>query len=87
MPFSYIELHARSAFSFLRGACVPEDYAFCCSELDQKGMALLDIDGILLGSSTEGALRLRAASIIVLGVLWGFVIILVSISVGISHLA
>src|ERR1041385_1908210 len=46
MAFSYIELHARSAFSFLRGACVPEDYAFCCSELDQKGMALLDIDGV-----------------------------------------
>jgi error-prone DNA polymerase len=46
MPFSYVELHARSAFSFLRGACVPEDYASRCSELGQQGMALLDLDGV-----------------------------------------
>jgi len=46
MPFSYVELHARSAFSFLRGASIPEDYALRCSELGQQGMALLDIDGV-----------------------------------------
>lgn len=46
MPSSYIELHARSAFSFLRGACIPEDYAMRCSDLNQEGMALLDIDGV-----------------------------------------
>src|SRR5277367_5896518 len=46
MPPAYIELHARSAFSFLRGACVPEDYAGRCAQLGQPGMALLDIDGV-----------------------------------------
>ena len=46
MPSSYIELHARSAFSFLRGACIPEDYALRCSDLNQSGMALLDLDGV-----------------------------------------
>ena len=45
MPF-FVELHARSAFSFLRGACVPEDYAERCAELDQPGIALLDFDGV-----------------------------------------
>lgn len=44
-PFGYVELHAKSAFSFLRGACRPEEYADLCSGLDQPGMALLDIDG------------------------------------------
>jgi len=41
----YIELHARSAFSFLRGACVPEDFAKRCADFHQPGMALLDGDG------------------------------------------
>lgn len=45
MPLSYIELHARSAFSFLNGACVPEDYAARCAALEQPGMALVDADG------------------------------------------
>jgi len=42
----YIELHARSAFSFLRGACQPEEYADRCAELGHPGMALLDFDGV-----------------------------------------
>ena len=46
MAISYVELHARSAFSFFRGASVPEDFAGRCAELDQPGMALLDIDGV-----------------------------------------
>jgi error-prone DNA polymerase len=46
MPFSYVELHARSAFSFLRGGSIPEDFADRCAELGQPGMALLDIDGV-----------------------------------------
>src|ERR1700752_5061277 len=46
MALSYIELHARSAFSFLRGACVPEQYADRCAELDQPAMALMDFDGV-----------------------------------------
>ena len=46
MPLSYIELHARSAFSFLSGACVPEQYADRCAALDQPAMALVDSDGV-----------------------------------------
>src|SRR5467141_3281141 len=43
---SYIELHARSAFSFLEGASVPEELATVCFQLNMPAMALLDIDGI-----------------------------------------
>ena len=42
----YIELHARSAFSFLRGAATPEELIAVCSELKMPAMALLDTDGI-----------------------------------------
>ena len=43
---SYVELHARSAFSFLEGACVPEDLAGACANLDMPAMALLDRNGV-----------------------------------------
>ena len=46
MASAYIELHARSAFSFLRGGSTPEDYAIQCNELGQSSMALLDVDGV-----------------------------------------
>jgi error-prone DNA polymerase len=42
----YIELHARSAFSFLRGAATPEELMAVCSELKMPAMALLDNDGV-----------------------------------------
>src|SRR5712691_379252 len=42
----YIELHARSAFSFLRGAATPEELITVCSELKMPAMALLDNDGV-----------------------------------------
>jgi error-prone DNA polymerase len=42
----YIELHARSAFSFLEGSSLPEDLAGICSRLDMPAMALLDTDGV-----------------------------------------
>ena len=42
----YVELHARSAFSFLEGASLPEDLASCCAELDQPAMALTDTHGV-----------------------------------------
>src|SRR5436309_15729279 len=42
----YIELHARSAFSFLRGAATPEELIAVCSELKMPAMALLDNDGV-----------------------------------------
>ena len=43
---SYIELHARSAFSFLEGASLPEELAAVCSQLNLPAMALLDVDGV-----------------------------------------
>ncbi len=42
----YVELHARSAFSFLRGASTPEELIAACSELNMPAMALLDNDGV-----------------------------------------
>jgi error-prone DNA polymerase len=42
----YIELHARSAFSFLKGASTPEELIGACSELKMPAMALLDRDGV-----------------------------------------
>ena len=42
----YIELHARSAFSFLQGASVPEELVQTAAELDMPAMALLDRDGV-----------------------------------------
>src|SRR5208282_3864070 len=42
----YIELHARSAFSFLEGSSLPEDLAGICAKLNMPAMALLDIDGV-----------------------------------------
>lgn len=42
----YVELHARSAFSFLEGASLPETLAYTCAELQMPAMALLDRDGV-----------------------------------------
>jgi error-prone DNA polymerase len=42
----YIELHARSAFSFLQGASNPEELAGLCAQLGTPAMALLDRDGV-----------------------------------------
>jgi error-prone DNA polymerase len=42
----YVELHARSAFSFLEGASVPEEMAEVCSQNSMPAMALLDRDGV-----------------------------------------
>ena len=41
----YIELHARSAFSFLRGATIPEEYASLAASHGSAAMALTDVDG------------------------------------------
>ncbi len=43
---SYVELHARSAFSFLEGASLPEDLAAVCAQLSLPAMALLDANGV-----------------------------------------
>src|SRR5215471_3606790 len=42
----YVELHARSAFSFLEGASLPESLAYTCSQLQLPAMALLDRNGV-----------------------------------------
>jgi error-prone DNA polymerase len=42
----YVELHARSAFSFLQGASTPEELIAACRELKMPSMALLDKDGL-----------------------------------------
>ncbi len=47
----YIELHARSAFSFLEGASLPEALIARCAELESPAMALLD------RNSLSGAVR------------------------------
>src|SRR6266850_6793102 len=46
MIHQYIELHARSAFSFLEGAATPEELIAGCLELEMPAMALLDRDGV-----------------------------------------
>lgn len=42
----YVELHARSAFSFLEGASLPEQLASRCGELEQPAMAITDAHGV-----------------------------------------
>jgi error-prone DNA polymerase len=42
----YTELHARSAFSFLEGASIPEEMANACVERGMTAMAVLDRDGV-----------------------------------------
>ncbi len=42
----YVELHARSAFSFLEGSSLPEVLIAACAHLNQPAMALLDTDGV-----------------------------------------
>src|SRR5438477_120346 len=43
---NYIELHAHSAFSFLRGAALPEQLAERAAQLGMPAMALCDRDGV-----------------------------------------
>ncbi|MBV8515378.1 MAG: PHP domain-containing protein, partial [Acidobacteria bacterium] len=42
----YIELHARSAFSFLEGSSIPEEMVEVCAERGMGAMAMLDRDGV-----------------------------------------
>src|ERR1700694_451346 len=46
MAQGYVELHARSAFSFLEGASVPEELIAACQALQMPAMALLARDGV-----------------------------------------
>ena len=42
----FVELHARSAFSFLEGASLPEELIGVCQHFQMPAMALLDTDGV-----------------------------------------
>src|ERR1700751_5550135 len=42
----YVELHARSAFSFLEGASSPEELAGACAAHNMPSMALVDREGL-----------------------------------------
>ena len=53
----YVELHARSAFSFLEGASLPERLMERCAQWNMAGMALLDRNGLY------GAPRLHMAAL------------------------
>jgi error-prone DNA polymerase len=46
MRTEYVELHARSAFSFLRAASLPEELAGAAAEMGFTAMALVDRDGL-----------------------------------------
>src|SRR2546422_2737825 len=46
MTEQYIELHARSAFSFLEGASVPEELIAAALKFQMPAMALLDRNGV-----------------------------------------
>lgn len=43
---SYVELHARSAFSFLRGASTPEDIVSACARQDVSAVAFVERNGV-----------------------------------------
>ncbi len=53
---SYVELHARSAFSFLEGSSVPEELVARAAALDFPALAILDRDNI------SGAARFHMAA-------------------------
>jgi error-prone DNA polymerase len=56
MTSDYVELHARSAFSFLEGSSVPEELVARASTLDFPALAILDRDNI------SGAARFHMAA-------------------------
>ncbi len=67
----YFELHARSAFSFLRGASRPEDLVTAAAAAELPALALLDRDGLcgaprLFGAARDQGLRARVGAEITL---------------------
>ncbi|HTW67330.1 MAG TPA: error-prone DNA polymerase [Bryobacteraceae bacterium] len=56
MTSEYIELHARSAFSFLEGSSVPEEFIARAAAFDFPALAILDSDNI------SGAARFHMAA-------------------------
>lgn len=54
---AYVELHAASAFSFLRGASPPEQLASVAAHLGLPALALLDRDGVYSAPRLHSAAR------------------------------
>ena len=46
MPDAFVELHARSAFSFLEGASIPEELAGAGARYNLPAMAIVDRNGV-----------------------------------------
>src|ERR1039458_1939445 len=44
--FMFVELHARSAFSFLEGVSVPEGLMGACAKFGMGAMAIMDRNGV-----------------------------------------
>ena len=42
----FLDLHVRSAFSFLEGAAIPEELAGACARYDMPAMAIVDRNGV-----------------------------------------
>ena len=61
----YVELHARSAFSFLRGGSNPELLAEACAQAEIPAMALCDRDGVYGAPRFYAAARERGVRAIV----------------------
>jgi error-prone DNA polymerase len=55
--YGYIELHARSAFSFLRGSAQPEAVVARAAEVDMPALALCDRDGVYGSARAEHAAK------------------------------
>ena len=51
----YVELHSRSAFSFLEGSSLPANLIAACAKLNMPAMALLDHDGVYGSARFHGA--------------------------------
>src|SRR4051812_40269448 len=60
-----VEIHATSAFSFLRGASLPEDLVERAAELGYGAVALLDHDGVYGAPRFYRAARARGLHAIV----------------------
>jgi error-prone DNA polymerase len=65
MTMSYVELHACSAFSFLRGGSFPEQLAEVAAELEMPTIALLDRNGVYGAQRFSVAARERKVQSII----------------------
>jgi error-prone DNA polymerase len=57
MPTGYVELHAASAFSFLRGASLPEQLTEAAADCGLPALAVLDRDGVFAAPRVYAAAR------------------------------